>query len=164
MITEVRYFKAFAIDVKPFIQWDCFANSEAEYMELGLNTDHRVMRESDIPANQYGVCPLRINESGELVARSISEMESYQAAYNNDIAEKQYKSQITSINQNTFDYEGQTFFMDELTRLAINEVSNSNQELSLRVRTTNGFYNLTVANIAGVRQAYHSKLQQILQE
>ena len=89
IIVEKRYFKAFEIAVKPFIQWDCFANSEEEYMELGLNTDHLVMQEANITPNQYGVCPLKIVE-GELFNITAQEMESYQTDYYNETAQKQY--------------------------------------------------------------------------
>ncbi|HUH26316.1 MAG TPA: hypothetical protein VLY87_06790, partial [Flavobacterium sp.] len=154
----MRYFKAFEIAVKPLIQWDCFANSEAEYMELGLNTDHLVIREEDIPENQYGVCPLKIVD-GQLFNRAPSEMESYESEYNSTQAANMYKSQITTINNNTFNHQEQVFFMDEVTRIAIEAVSSSQQELTLRVRTQSGYYTLNNGNIIGVKQAYHNRLQ-----
>ena len=54
------------------------------------------------------------------------------------------------------------FFMDEVTRLAIEAVSSNNTVLQLNVRTTTGNFALNIGNISGVKQAYHSRLQQLL--
>lgn len=110
------YFKAVELEQKPFIQWNSVAFSLQELINLGLNDDPLVLPEDEIPFTEFGVYPIKI-ESGELVSRSSTEMESFRNEWcvvtdKNDFAKK-----IENVNVETFTYDGHEFMMDEVSRL-----------------------------------------------
>lgn len=75
------YFKAIELREKPFIQWDSVAFSLQELQDLKLKDDPLVLAEDKIPTFQFGVCPLQIVD-GELVERSVEDMEKFEREYN----------------------------------------------------------------------------------
>ncbi len=75
------YFKAIELEEKPFIQWDSVAFSLQELQDLKLEDDPLVLAEDKIPTFQFGVCPLQIVD-GELVERSVEDMEKFEREYN----------------------------------------------------------------------------------
>ncbi|MEG3973474.1 hypothetical protein QT970_02495 [Microcoleus sp. herbarium8] len=76
----MNYYKAIPIAAKPLIQWATWANDEAELALLAESERNLILAENDIPANQFGVCPLEI-VGGELVQRTLGAMRIFEAEF-----------------------------------------------------------------------------------
>lgn len=157
----MRYYKAFEIPVKPYIQWDCFANTDEEYMEFGLNTDHLVVAEQNIPQNQYGVCPWKIDDKGSLIARSPVEMEQYRLEYEREMQTTEFKSIIEEVNKSTFSFRGQTCFMNESARMIYDLLAKSSVD-SFELVTQEGKLPLKATDFPDLIDAYQKSLLTIL--
>lgn len=156
-----RYYKAFDIPVKPLIQWDCYANDDEEYRSLGLNKDHSVMAEENIPQNQYGVCPLKLDGKGGLIARSPAEMDQYRLEYEKEAEVIQFKTKKAIIDVSTFEYERQKCLMDETSRLLYSLLEDSNLD-HCEIQTQDGKLMLKAADFPRFVQTYKNALLQIL--
>lgn len=154
----MRYFKAIAVDYKPFINWLLVASSLSELENLGLDNDPLVLQETDVPDFIYGVCPLKI-VGGELIDRTVPEMEVFQEEFEVKtlIAESQYK--VTDLKTSTFTYDSNDFFMDETARLFYLSIEKlrGNQKI---LTTAGATYTLldTATNIDDFLEAYFEKL------
>lgn len=157
----MRFFKAKEIDFKPLIVWHSVANSFEELEALELENDPLILPETELPIPMYGVCPLKI-VAGELENRSLSEMNDFQDEW--DIAEamKANSNRLPSINENSFDYDGKTFPMDEVSRIfyfTIKETMGNHKIMTV----TNELYNLNDSgtNIVDFYSAFILKLQDL---
>ena len=68
----MRYFRAIAVENS--LQFDLVANTEAEWIVLGLEDDPLVVSEDRIPMYVNGISQMKIVE-GELVERASTELE-----------------------------------------------------------------------------------------
>ncbi|QYS86297.1 hypothetical protein JJC03_15430 [Flavobacterium oreochromis] len=75
------YYKAQALEKKPFIQWESVALSLKELQASGLEGNPLVMAEDAIPDFMFGVCPLKIVD-GQLVERDDIEMDVFENEFN----------------------------------------------------------------------------------
>lgn len=157
-----RYFKAFTIPVKPLIQWDCFANDDDEYRDLGLNRDHTVVAEENIPANQYGVCPWKIDDKGSLIGRSPGEMETYRLEYENQTLTNNFKGRAAEINRSTFLFQGQNCLMDESSRVLYDLLEKGKITTVTEIKTVEGYLSLKTTDVPAFLNEYYAKLVSIL--
>lgn|SRR5690606_27163661 len=112
----MRYFRAIELDHKPFIQWDCWATNEEDYLTLELDKDPLVLPEDDIPEYQFGVCPLKIVD-GQLVQRTQSEMNAYQSEYNQVAESDRYAGTIREIDKAFFEFNRERYPLHQSARL-----------------------------------------------
>jgi len=155
----MRYFKALEVVQKPFIFWQLVASSVTELEALGLDDDPLVIQETDIPEFTYLVCPLKIVD-GELVDRTVPEMEAFEAEYQVQTVISESKNKVSDLTTETFTFDGNDFFMDETSRLfyqAIDKVRGNQKVLT----TLGATYTLLDAstNIDDFLAAYYSKLR-----
>lgn len=156
----MRYFKAVAIDVKPFIQWHGWANSLKELEDMNEEGNPLIMAEADIPPFLYNVCPLKI-EGGELVERSEAEMEGYEQEYLSQGKLSSYKTKARELDNAFFEYDGHSFPMHEVARLFYSCLDRS--PVNAKVLSTAGIYNLAAGNIPDFIDAFYLKLKDLTQ-
>lgn len=158
----MRYFKAIEIPQKPFIQWDCYANSFEEFKLLKLDNDHTIMQEDHIPANVNGVCPLKI-VNGELVNRDAAETIPYEGEHINKIKNGTFKGQINVLNTKTFEYQGEQFFLHDSARLLYETIDRAKLD-KIEVKTADSTYFLSVNEMPDFMDSYQTALVNHLTE
>ena len=92
--------------IKPFITW----------VGTNLPLGALVVNESDVPANVFGVCPLKIVD-GELVARTSGEMAVFEAEFIAKTAVQTFANKADEINAAVFSYGANNYPMHEAARL-----------------------------------------------
>lgn len=84
----MRYFKAIEKPTKPFITWHSWANSLQELTQMQEQNNPLILPETQVPAFEFGVCPLKIVNGG-LEQRTTVEMEQFELEYTNLLAQKE---------------------------------------------------------------------------
>jgi hypothetical protein len=109
------FYKAKPTAQKPYIYFQSCANSLEELIAKGLENDPLVLPEELLPVLVYDVYSIKI-VSGELVERTVPEMEAFEDEYN---TEQSIRSNIamSAINTGTFTYASNSFPMNERARL-----------------------------------------------
>lgn len=156
----MRYFKAIEIPSKPFIQWDCYANSDEEYKALKLNQDRTVVQELNIPENVNGVCPWKI-VGGDLVARDGTEMLPYEDEHINDIKNADFSSKVIEINKQAFEFLGHQFHMHESARLLYDTIA-ANKLDKVEIKTKDSSFVLQAQDVDRFMVAYRTSLADVL--
>lgn len=80
----MRYFKAISITNKPYIIFSLWAKTLQQLQAMNMHNSGIIIAENVIPLNQYGICPLKI-ENGQLVDRTESEMAVAKREYENEV-------------------------------------------------------------------------------
>lgn len=159
----MRYFKAFEQTEKPLITWSLWAESFAELEKMGEDDNPLILSEDDVPAYQYGVCPLKI-DGGVLVNRSTAEMDAFEIEYNDSIFLLSQLQKLDGINGGAFSYDTEEFPMDERSRLFYHAIDKKTPAGDVKMMTINGtLYNLANANIAAFLGAYYTELTTLAQ-
>ena len=155
----MRFLKATEIENKPFIFWNGVANNLQELIDLGFEDDPLVLPEELVPDFVFGVCPLKI-VSGELVERTVPEMEAFEAEYETQENLTEQLGLLEGINTGTFDFDMQTFPMDERSRLLYDALKNTASAITdtMIMNFEGKPYGLTNANKAAFLEAYYAKL------
>lgn len=158
----MRYLKATEIAFKPFIFWNGVANSIEELTDLGLEDDPLVLPEKEIPTNIYGVCPLKI-VAGQLVDRTSGEMSVFATEYETQENLTEQLSLLQGINTGTFNFDFQTFPMDERSRLLYDALKNTASAIPDTMIMNNEAkpYELINDNKEAFLEAYYAKLLEL---
>lgn len=158
----MRYLKATEIAFKPFIFWNGVANSIEELTDLGLEDDPLVLPEKEIPTNIYGVCPLKI-VAGELVDRTSGEMSVFATEYETQENLTEQLSLLQGINTGTFNFDFQTFPMDERSRLLYDALKNTASAIpdTMIMNYEAKPYELINDNKEAFLEAYYAKLLEL---
>lgn len=152
------WYKAREITGKPYIMWDLVAKTTEEYTEL-YEDDPLVMNKADIPAFEFGICPLKI-VTGSLVERTVGEMETAENEYLVKLKLGENKSLIDSIEKSSFTYDSKTFPMDQVSRLFYSGLDKAPPGGDAKCMTTDGtLYNLPNANISAFVTAFYTQLR-----
>lgn len=155
----MRYLKAFEIEEKPLIQWNPWANSLEQLTAQGDQDDPLIMPENLIPANQFGVCPLKI-VGGELVERTGPEMAAFETEYETETTIAENKGKIKDINEGSFGYSGNSFPMHEAARLRYMAIALDSTATDTAFMNVDGVGILIVeANLPAFLTAYHKQIQ-----
>lgn len=154
------YFNAIALSGKPFISWMSVGSfTSEEFAASEYAGDPLVITEDKIPLpyNVFGVCPLKI-DAGVLVNRTPAEMAVFETEYNIYLGVKSEPARLGDINNETFNYDRQSFPMDEVARLfytAFEKVGTGDQ----KIRTmANELYTLALLDIPNFMTAYYTRL------
>ena len=154
----MRYFKAYEQTEKPLIVWSLAASTTQELETLGLDDDPLILAEDDLPEPIFGVCPLKI-VAGELVARTIQEMDAFETEYNQETFLLSQSAKLDNINSGIFAYDTEEFPMDERSRIFYEAIAAKTPGGDIKLMTVNGtLYNLLNANIDAFLAAYYSEL------
>ena len=159
----MKYYKAFETAEKPLIIWNLWADTFEKLVEMGEDDNPLILPEEDVPATQFGVCPLKI-VAGELVERTVPEMEAFEDEW--IISEKLVARSllINEINSGTFTYDSKVFPMDERSRIFYQAFDRARGIGDVKCMTTDGgLYNLTNANIDAFLDAYFLQLRALSQ-
>lgn len=144
-------FRAIEIPNKPLIVWEQW---DGELDALTVN-------ESNIPANQFGVCPWKV-EGGSLVARTTAEMAIFETEYNQYQAGKEYIAKTNDVNAATFTWNGFTFPMHETARLYYTVIEREPGNYKAK-DITGALREVLTANNAAFIDAYYYQLKQLTQ-
>lgn len=151
------YFKALELDNKPFVQWNSVAHSLKELQDLGMENDPLVLPENEVPAFEFGVCPLKVFE-GQLVSRRQEEMDMFEQEFLQNQKLKEQGNSINAINEGTFEYNTEVFPLNETARLRYSLIKALNPK-SLTVITSKGkSYILDTSEFDAFLTAYYSEL------
>ena len=149
-------FKAIEVEIKPFIVW----------LETTEPLGSLVVPESEVPATQSGVCPLKIVD-GELYERTPEEMEDFETEW---LSSQKINEQYAIIEKlkNTavafFNYGGKNFPMNESARAYYLAIEKTTGKESYDVMTVDGSTaELVAANKAAFLDAYYEKLLELIQ-
>jgi hypothetical protein len=146
-------FKAIEIEDKPYIYWQ----STDEPVE-GI-----VVLEENIPANQFGICPLKI-VAGELVARTTIEMNTAKDEFDAANFLQAQFNKIDHVNNGSFTYDSQQFPMDERSRVFYHSIDKLRGNAKL-MTTTGNLYDLTdtATNIDDFLAAFYAQVKLLTQ-
>ena len=159
----MRYFKAFEIVEKPLIKWEKWADSLAQLTAMGEEDNPLILAEEDIPAIEFGICPLKI-VTGHLVARTSPEMDEYESQWESSEFLAEQKALQTAINNGTFTYDSQTFPMDERSRIFYQAFDRARGIGDVKCMTATGhLYSLDNSNIDDFLDAYFLRLRTLSQ-
>lgn len=156
-------FIAIELSHKPFIVWGSipegsFEDPESEYFESRL-----VLDEADVPVTVFGVCPLKI-VSGKLVNRTNAELNEFKAQWNTSELLRNEKLRINTINSGSFEYDSESFPMDERSRVFYQAFDRARGIGDVKCMTTDGAsYNLSNAKIDAFLDAYFLQLRLLSQ-
>ncbi len=154
----MRYFKASEIVEKPLIIWNLWATSEQKLIDMGEDDNPLILPEDEVPAVEYGVCPLKV-VAGELVERTTIEMEAFEAEFNSDNFLMEQRAKLIEVNNGSFTYDSQIFPMDERSRLFYHGIDRKPPVGDVKCMTIDGdLYNLSNANITAFLGAYYTQL------
>lgn len=149
-------FKAIEVEIKPFIVW----------LETTEPLGSLVVPESEVPATQFGVCPLKIVD-GELYERTAEEMEDFETEW---LSSQKINEQYAIIDRlkNTavafFTYGGKNFPMNDSARAYYLAIEKTTAKESYDVLTVDGSTaELISANKAAFLEAYYEKLIELTQ-
>lgn len=158
----MKYFKAFETIEKPLIIWNLWADSLEKLTEIGEDDNPLILPEDKVPANIYGVCPLKI-VSGELVNRTSGEMSVFASEYETQENLTVQLSLLQGINTGTFNFDFQTFPMDERSRLLYEALKNTASAIpdTMIMNYEAKPYELINANKAAFLEAYYAKLLEL---
>ena len=159
----MRYFKAFETIEKPLIIWNLWADTFEKLVEMGEDDNPLILPEEDVPATQFGVCPLKI-VAGELVERTVPEMEAFEEEFLLSELLVQQAQLITSINEGTFTYDSKVFPMDERSRIFYQAFDRARGIGDVKCMTSDGkLYTLINANIDAFLDEYFLQLRALSQ-
>lgn len=151
-------FIATQVSVKPFIVWVSIPDGSYDDPESQYYKSTLVIDEQDIPENISGVCPLKIY-NGKLVERTQIEMEAFAAQYTSENFIQEQKDKLNDVNLGTFNYDTETFPMDERSRLFYYAMASKPPVGDVECMTVNGdLYTLLNANITAFLGAYYTAL------
>ena len=155
----MRYFKAFETVEKPLIIWNLWAESLDKLIEMGEDDNPLILPEEDVPTTTFGVCPLKI-VGGELVSRTPLEMSDFEVEYETQENLTEQLGLLEGINTGTFDFDMQTFPMDERSRLLYDALKNTASAIpdTMIMNFEGKPYGLINANKAAFLEAYYAKL------
>lgn len=156
----MRFFKAFEIQQKPLIQWDCFANSQKEYDDLNLSKDPLIVSEKDIPEFEFGVCPWKI-ASGQLVGRTPAEMAVFETEYDAKNKINGQKRLIDDVNNSSFEFDGKSFPMNESARIYYSVARDLNADCEVMAVDAT-LYLLSASKITAFYLALNTQLKALL--
>jgi hypothetical protein len=158
----MKYFKAFKIDVAPFIQWDLWAHSKQEIDAMGELSNPLILAEEDIPTLEHNACPLKIVD-GSLESRTSEEMDAIRVSDKIKQGLNSQKSKINVVNSSSFTYNDYEFPMDESSRLYYQKIDKSPAHDYRVLTTQNDIYTLTAnEHVADFIKEYYNKLEEIL--
>jgi hypothetical protein len=143
----MRYFKAQELAFKPLIAW---------YSGTFTEGDPLVLPEDEIPANVYGVCPLKI-VGGELVARTAPEMTAFEEEYDLETALRTQERKIDDINTATFTWALSEYPMYESARLRYLAMKELNP-VSMNVQAVDRVVLIVAADYPAFLAAYYTQL------
>lgn len=144
-------FRAIEIANKPLIVWQ-----QWDGMPDGITVN-----ESEIPANQFGVCPWKIVGSS-LVARSTGEMAVFEAEYNNDQVVKAAAAKALAVESATFTWNGFIFPMHATARLFYSVIERTPGNYKAQ-DITGQLQDVLTANNTAFLDAYYYELKLIVQ-
>jgi|GEM_PF-3799084 len=155
----MNFYKASQEIDKPFITWDLWAKSEEQLIAMEENENPLILPENEVPQNQFGVCPMKIDE-GVLVLRDEVEMQGYEIEYN------QRKTLITAakraniIKAAEFVYGAHSYPMHNAAQMRYNAVAASPKGIDMM--TVNGdIVNISSGNLPGFLDAYYNKIIEV---
>ena len=157
----MKYFKAYPMAERPFMQWGLIAKSLAELETLGLDDDPLILAENLIPATEYGVCPLKI-EGGELVERSTEEMDVFEVQFEMRNSLNNQAKKVRDLNVETFTYDDTDFPLNEAARIYYGAVNFLAANAKI-MDATGAEYTLLAGNIPAFMTAYYTKLKTLTQ-
>ena len=159
----MRYFKAFELERKPFIQFDKWADSLEKLQAMGEEDNPLIIAEADIPDFVFGVHPFKI-EAGEIVERTTLEMEAFEAEWNLQNVKNENSKKLREINTGSFTYDSIDFPMDEVSRLFYLSLQNNTIVGDVKCMTIAGeLYNLANANVGDFLTEFYKKLKGLSQ-
>jgi hypothetical protein len=159
----MKFYKAIEIAEKPLIVWAKWADNLEQLIEMGEDENPLILPEELVPDFEYGVCPLKI-VSGELVERTVPEMEAFEAEFAAAELLVQQAKLITSINSGTFTYDSKVFPMDERSRIFYQAFDRARGTGDVKCMTSDGkLYTLTNANIDAFLDEYFFQLRALSQ-
>ena len=111
------YFIAISLTEKPFVSFMSVGSfTPAEFAASIYATNGLVVKESELPAQAFGVCSKKI-VGGNLVDRDPAELLVLRDEYDVYLSLKSEPAKIFDINKATFTYDDYQFPMDEVSRL-----------------------------------------------
>jgi hypothetical protein len=156
----MKYYKAKEIGTIPFIIWNEVAANIKELEALNLDNDPLVRRFDLIPANLYGVCPLKI-DNGQLVDRSIEEMANYENQYQIKTALQRAQSKINVLRVESFRFGDYDFPLDDASRELYNAIAVVKGEIAV-MSIIGEKIDITAGQIDDFVLAFNNKTMQIL--
>ena len=159
----MKFYKAIEIVEKPLIVWAKWADNIEQLIEMGEDENPLILPEELVPDFVFGVCPLKI-VAGELVERTVPEMEAFEEEFLLSELLVQQAQLITSINEGTFTYDSKVFPMDERSRIFYQAFDRARGIGDVKCMTTDGaLYTLSNANIDAFLDEYFLQLRALSQ-
>ena len=156
----MRYFRAIELDEKPFIQFDCWATNDEDYITLGLDQDALVVAEDNLPEYRFGVCTQKI-ENGQLVERTETELLAFEAEYETTSRADRYAGTIDNVDKGVFEFNRERFPLHQSARLMY-EVAERNQT-DMEFQTIDGKRILIeTKDIAAFAGTYRNEIKNII--
>lgn len=143
----MRKFKAQSLVEKPFIAW---------YTGTFAVNDPLVLDEANIPAFQFGVCPLKI-VNGALVARTTAEMNAFEAEW---LAEQKLRVQAQAadlIENETFMFQMILYPMNRSAHLRYLAMAHRRPAVT-NLQAVDRVIPLAQADIDGFMEAFYDKM------
>lgn len=157
---KTRYYQAISKVEKPFISWLSVGDYTAEeFAESDYADDPLVVTEADVPPYNFGVSTVKI-VAGELVNYSPAEMAVFEAEFLIIDKLKSNRQSLDVLETSSFDYDGQSFPMDQASRLfytAFEKVLGNQKLMTMSAE----LYTLVEADITAFMTAYYTQLRLI---
>lgn len=152
------YFLAKPFEGKPFVTFSSVGFfTPTEFANSAFFGNTLVVKESSLPAYQFGVCTSRI-VGGVLVPFTAEEMIVFRDEYAVIVSLNNEKAKIFDINKESFTYDDTDFPMDEVSRLFYMAIEKTTPENS-RIKTMENLkYDLEAANIPAFMAEFWTKL------
>lgn len=151
----MQYFKAKELPGKPFLIWQSVAENEEQLKMLPNPSDPLIIKEINVPAFQYGVCPWKI-QGGQYVSRTPGEMAVFQSEFEAGELVYQQEIKIGNVNKSVFDFDNKQFPMNEVARLHYKCIERTPG--NYKITSTAGQYNLQQADNPAFLNAFYNKL------
>jgi hypothetical protein len=144
----MKRYKAIEIPTKPLIIWNSgtFAAN-----------DPLVLREDEIPAYQFGVCPLKI-VGGELVERTELEMDAFEVEFVREQALKAQAATADAVEEGFFMYGGVNYPMNQAAYLRYLAMANKRPATTNLQSIDGGVVALALADIDAFMEAFYDKM------
>ena len=151
------YFIALERAEKPFVSWLSVGSfTPTEFENSDYNKNPLVRAEDEIPSYAFGVSTVHIVDR-RLVARDAAEMAIYEEEYNIKIALFNNRNRIGDINGSSFNFDGNDFPMDEVSRLYYSMIALSVDDYSIQTMSGSK-YALRDTSKNDFLRAYYTKL------